>query len=84
MLHNHELLRFGIGSRGVQPLANFIWMSCDEEVFWMGIYEYASGLVHLKGHFDDDLRDGRGLFPLLSCYVCVCVHDGEYLLLETS
>jgi len=47
---DHELLCFGIGFGGVRSLANFIQMSCDELVFWVGSYECASSLVHLKGH----------------------------------
>ena len=47
---DHELLCFEIGSGGVRPMANFIWMSSDECV---------SGLV--QGHLVDDPRGGRGL-----------------------
>ena len=50
-------------------------MSCDELVFWIGSHEYASGLVHLKGHLDDHTRGERGLFPLFSCYVYVCAME---------
>ena len=47
-----------------------IRMSHDELIFWIGSYECASGLVHLKGHFDDDPREDY--FPSsLVMFVCV-------------
>ena len=64
---------------GCLTLGKFIWMSCDELVFRIDSYECANGFFHLKGHFDDDPKEGRGLFPLFPCYVCVCAHDGGYL-----
>jgi len=69
---DHELLRFKIGSEGVRPSTNFYldvlwWIS-----IWIGSDECESGHGHLKGHIDDDPREGRGLIFLRSCYVGVC------------
>jgi len=43
--------------------------------YWFDSYGCASGHVHLRGHFNDDPREGRSLIPFLSYYVICTMED---------
>ena len=47
---DHELLCFGIGYGSVQPLTNFIWMSCDELAFGLVVMN-VQVVMSTKGTF---------------------------------
>ena len=74
---------FKIGSKGVWPATKF-YFECLAMILvirYVVMYDFVKWTIPLKGYVDNDLRGRRWLISFSSWYVCVCVcmHDGGYL-----